>query len=838
MPQAATASDLDFSQQGDLVDQPLDFSDQGELVAAPAPTPAPSVLSRVGSAAGATWRGINYPLSRLTGIDPQTLGRYIEVPGSVPYEASRYIANKILPARAQIPDTLAQEEAASPILRGVEKGAGNIGESMTSPLSIATLGTGALVAKAPVWAQRTLSLAFAAMGAQQAGSAAGEFYEAVKRGDWETAVDKGTQIIAGTVQAGMGARATVHGILPKTAAEVLKVQPPTQEGWITDYQKHAGTKVQLPYQLTGDSQVHMQDHTLESVTPSQSRTGRKMVMYGFSNGTTVGVQIEHDGVVDVTPEQAFDTAMRQMRGRVTGAPSVSTPARQAPGPQIAQPGLPLQATAPPEFQPSAPAIPIKKPPVQKIPPTTLRQQEADAQRAQKMATEPSGLSMAVDKAKQAQWGDIPANEQMLAMLPQDRPSLQPPVGPTSPESVPQGGASQAVRQAGEAVQRAQDFPKAVAEKVSQDQTPPLHPDKALTPNQLKLIHDSLQDAIVKNQIQGGRKGFIAGSGLEKWADGVLHQGFRGKAYSIGNFAADGARYLAAAAVKGAVHLEHGITNFKDWSEAMVKDHGEDVKPWLKKIYQQSASIRAGAFSQPQTQEDQNASSQQETAAIHGNVQPQQPTGGGLPAQKRGGGIQSQAAGGIQEGGEAPPSGAPPVPVRGGEVTPVASEIAKIQVMTPDQQTDYFRKSKDRLNPDAYQLGRAATSPEDVVALEKAESEMRDKSRELAKTDPRGAVKLMTIAQQFREAHEAATGTGSAGDFLRKNDPNYKPPVPLSEAEGIAVKREAATAGPHGGAAKDLPPEQKAIQDKNNSRAAWGDFGGLNKSAEEPGSSIE
>ena len=597
-PASDTDTNLDFSDQGDPV---LDFSSGGELVTAP---PAPSVLSRVGSAAGATWRGINYPLSRLTGIDPQTLGRYIEVPGSVPYEASRYIANKILPARAQIPDTLAKKEAASPILRGVEKGAGNIGESMTSPLSIATLGTGALVAKAPVWAQRTLSLAFAAMGAQQAGSAAGEFYEAAKRGDWETAVDKGTQIIAGTVQAGMGAHATVHGILPNSTA---------------------------PVNLPAGTSPRSFDSLAARLTPGQ------------------------------TPPEIPSDLLPQAEAALNEVQPTTTTT----GPQIAQPGLPLQATAPPEFQPSAPAIPIKKPPVQKISPTTLLQQEADAQRAQKMATEPSGLSMAVDKAKQAQWGDIPANEQMLAMLPQDRPSLQPPVGPTSPESVPQGGASQAVRQAGEAVQRAQDYPKAAAEKVSQEQVPPVYPDKPLTGNQLTIIQDSLRKAITDNQIPGERKGFIAGSGLEKWADGVLddHSWLTQVNSDLGlKLTIQTAKKVAALAVKGTALIERGVTDFSRWSAEMIKEHGEDVKPWLKKVYQQSVSIRAGAFSQPQTQKVQNARSQQETAAIHGSVQPQQPPAGQLPQPQGERGIQPQTPGRVQTG-ETPPTGPQPAPLR-------------------------------------------------------------------------------------------------------------------------------------------------------------------------------
>lgn len=195
------------------------------------------------------------------------------------------------------------------------------------------------------------------------------------------------------------------------------------------------------------------------------------------------------------------------------------------------------------------------------------------------------------------------------------------------------------------------------------------------------------------------------------------------------------------------------------------------------------------------------------------------------------------------GGKAPPPGPQPPP------RPVEVEIAKIQAMTPDEQTAYFRADQSLADNAAYRLGRQATTPEEVQALEKAAAEMTARAK-AAKSggDPRGASILQTIAQNFREAHEAATGTGSAGYFLKANDPNYKPPVPMNESEGIIAKKEAAASVPKAAAQRlqelkaltNPSPAEIAERDQlqkqsngANARAAWGSFGGLNKPAQAP-----
>jgi hypothetical protein len=185
-------------------------------------------------------------------------------------------------------------------------------------------------------------------------------------------------------------------------------------------------------------------------------------------------------------------------------------------------------------------------------------------------------------------------------MPQSGAPLEAPVGAASPFGIDTGAASQKLRLQGESQTRADDAPKAAAEKVLQDQAAPLHPEKPLTPNQLRILHASLTKAIADNQIPGTKAGFIAGGGLEKWADGVLHDNSWMKQANgdpLGlKLTAVSAKRVAALIVKGAAVLERGITSFADWSREMIKEHGQEIKPWLRHVYNESARVRSGAFS--------------------------------------------------------------------------------------------------------------------------------------------------------------------------------------------------------------------------------------------------
>lgn len=123
-----------------------------------------------------------------------------------------------------------------------------------------------------------------------------------------------------------------------------------------------------------------------------------------------------------------------------------------------------------------------------------------------------------------------------------------------------------------------------------------------------------------------------------------------------------------------------------------------------------------------------------------------------------------------------------------------SEVNRVSTLTPAQQTAYFKQNQSRVDNQAYRVGQAAKSPADVAALEQASDAAMAKSKTAkASGDWNTAIEQQTISQHWREAHEAATGTGSAGKTLRDANPGYKAPVPMDEAQSITSKRADAAA---------------------------------------------
>lgn len=123
-----------------------------------------------------------------------------------------------------------------------------------------------------------------------------------------------------------------------------------------------------------------------------------------------------------------------------------------------------------------------------------------------------------------------------------------------------------------------------------------------------------------------------------------------------------------------------------------------------------------------------------------------------------------------------------------------SEVNRVSTLTPAQQTAYFKQNQSRVDNQAYRVGQAAKSPADVAALEQASDAAMAKSKTAkAAGDWNTAIEQQTISQHWREAHEAATGTGSAGKTLRDANPGYKAPVPMDEAQSITSKRADAAA---------------------------------------------
>jgi hypothetical protein len=117
-------------------------------------------------------------------------------------------------------------------------------------------------------------------------------------------------------------------------------------------------------------------------------------------------------------------------------------------------------------------------------------------------------------------------------------------------------------------------------------------------------------------------------------------------------------------------------------------------------------------------------------------------------------------------------------------------IQSVRDMNPDQFVDFTKKLKGGLTGGAYQLGLSVRTPEELNALKAQQSffsEQGQKAR-LAK-DFNNGISYALKSQFFREAYEAATGTASAGDSLRKTDPNYKPPFPIEPVKPNEAKTE-------------------------------------------------
>jgi len=93
--------------------------------------------------------------------------------------------------------------------------------------------------------------------------------------------------------------------------------------------------------------------------------------------------------------------------------------------------------------------------------------------------------------------------------------------------------------------------------------------------------------------------------------------------------------------------------------------------------------------------------------------------------------------------------------------------------------------------EAWKVGREVTSPEQVATLKRLQTEQETAGRAaLSSGDFDTATPAAFKSQFFREAWEAATGEGSAGNALRQRDPNYKPPFPAVEMEGEFLPRTA------------------------------------------------
>ena len=150
-------------------------------------------------------------------------------------------------------------------------------------------------------------------------------------------------------------------------------------------------------------------------------------------------------------------------------------------------------------------------------------------------------------------------------------------------------------------------------------------------------------------------------------------------------------------------------------------------------------------------------------------------------------------------------GAPQFAMRKTDV-PVQDKLEELKAMPIE---DFFREvnaNERGLTGAAWELGRSAETVEDVTAMVAARKEASSKVKEaMAQGDFDTAQRYAMQGQFYREAYEAATGTGSAGFHFRKNEPGYKPPVPMEEGAIPQARRKKPTGQPE----FFLPPVERA-----------------------------
>lgn len=152
--------------------------------------------------------------------------------------------------------------------------------------------------------------------------------------------------------------------------------------------------------------------------------------------------------------------------------------------------------------------------------------------------------------------------------------------------------------------------------------------------------------------------------------------------------------------------------------------------------------------------------------------------GQMPAAQSGAGVPPRGPG---ETLPAPTPSAPQEDLR--SVTPDPHEqIAQVAAMGPEEFFSFARGGKTR---ESYALGRGLQTPEQLAALAEARTRadtevkaLQEKAMASGSMEDLNAMsKLAPKPQYFSEAYGAATGTGSAGEYLRQTDPTYQPPFP-------------------------------------------------------------
>jgi hypothetical protein len=110
-------------------------------------------------------------------------------------------------------------------------------------------------------------------------------------------------------------------------------------------------------------------------------------------------------------------------------------------------------------------------------------------------------------------------------------------------------------------------------------------------------------------------------------------------------------------------------------------------------------------------------------------------------------------------------------------------VSNIEKMSPDEFVKWTQTRPGGLTGEAWRIGQAVKTPEDIAALQNNIPVLRMEMKRLqAAGDLKGAMGEAQKIQFFNEAYGAATGTGSAGNHLRENLPGYEPPSEKMAAE--------------------------------------------------------
>jgi hypothetical protein len=225
---------------------------------------------------------------------------------------------------------------------------------------------------------------------------------------------------------------------------------------------------------------------------------------------------------------------------------------------------------------------------------------------------------------------------------------------------------------------------------------------------------------------------------------------------------------------------------------------------------EAAAIRGGAptveallgpepvqTSAPIESEVTHAESIPQTTPPDGDVLHTPGTGEGpgeVPARESGPGVPPRGPG---ETLPAPARATPQEDLRSvAPVPPPAPEeaIARVAAMGPE---DFFSFAQGGKTRESYALGRRLETPEQLQALVQARDQANAEVKALQEKamasgsmeDLNAMSQLAAKPQYFSEAYGAATGTGSAGEYLRQTDPSYQPPFPETPSATILEPKD-------------------------------------------------